>query len=50
MKAVIQLSPKGEMNGGSNYRDAKHRGIYLALLTDPERDSCFSINFTKSVG
>ena len=34
MKAVIQLSPKGEMNGGSNYRDAKRRGIYLALLTD----------------
>ena len=25
------------------YRDAKRRGIYLALSTDPERDSCFSI-------
>ena len=25
------------------YRDAKRRGIYLALGTDPEGDSCFSI-------
>ena len=25
------------------YRDAKRRGIYLALWTDPEGDSCFSI-------
>ena len=25
------------------YRDAKRRGIYLALFTDPEGDSCFSI-------
>ena len=25
------------------YQDAKCRGIYLALLTDPEGDSCFSI-------
>ena len=25
------------------YRDAKCRGIYLALLSDPEGDSCFSI-------
>ena len=25
------------------HRDAKRRGIYLALLTDPEGDSCFSI-------
>ena len=24
-------------------RDAKSRGIYLALFTDPEGDSCFSI-------
>ena len=25
------------------YRDAKRRGIYPALFTDPEGDSCFSI-------
>ena len=25
------------------YRDAKRRDIYLALFTDPEEDSCFSI-------
>ena len=25
------------------YRDAKRPGIYLALFTDPEGDSCFSI-------
>ena len=25
------------------YRDAKHRGIYPPLFTDPEGDSCFSI-------
>ena len=25
------------------YRDVKRRGIYLALFTDPEGDSCFSI-------
>ena len=25
-------------------RDAKRRGIYLALFTDPDGDSCFSIN------
>ena len=25
------------------YRDSKRRGIYLALFTDPEGDSCFSI-------
>ena len=31
------------MNGGGIYRHAKRRGIYLALFTDPEGDSCFSI-------
>ena len=25
------------------YRDAKRRGIYPLLFTDPEGDSCFSI-------
>ena len=28
------------------YRDAKCRGIYLALFTNPEGDSCFSIYLT----
>ena len=31
------------MNSGEIYRDAKCEGIYLALFTDPEGDSCFSI-------
>ena len=40
----IQLSPEGVVNsGGDVYRDAKSRGIYLALFINPERDSCFSI-------
>ena len=25
------------------YRDAKRHGMYIALGTDPEGDSCFSI-------
>ena len=29
--------------GGDIYLEAKRRGIYLALFTDPEGDSCFSI-------
>ena len=33
----IQLSPEGEVNSGRRiYREAKRRGIYLALFTDPE--------------
>ena len=41
---IMQLSPEGEVNSGVViYRDSKHRGIYLALSTDPEGDSCFSI-------
>ena len=32
------------MNSGVGiYRDAKGPGIYLALFTDPEENSCFSI-------
>ena len=32
----IQLSPEGEVNsGGYIHGDAKRRGIYLALFTDP---------------
>ena len=39
-----QLSTEGELNsGGWIYRDGKRRGIYLALFTDPEGDSCFRI-------
>ena len=29
------------------YRDAKRRGIYPPLFTDPEGDSCFSIYQTR---
>ena len=45
MRNDIQLFPEGEVNsgGGYLYRDAKRQGIYLALFTDPEGDSCFSI-------
>ena len=39
----IQLSPEGEVNSGESIRDAKRRGIYLALFTDAEGDSSFSI-------
>ena len=41
-KDSIQLSPEGRWIVGI-YRDAKRRGIYLALFTDPEGDSYFSI-------
>ena len=41
-KDSIQLSPEGEVNSG-----AKRRGIYLALFTDPEGDSCFSIYWNQ---
>ena len=37
---IIQLSPEGDVNID---RDAKRRGRYLALFTDPEGGSCFSI-------
>ena len=40
---IIQLSPEGEVNSGGMYSEARRRGIYLALFTDPEGDSCFSI-------
>ena len=40
----IQQFPEGEVKSAVYiYRDAKHRGIYLALFTDPEGDSCFSV-------
>ena len=40
MWKIIQLSPEGDVNMD---RDAKRWGRYLALFTDPEGDSCFSI-------
>ena len=44
MGVNTQLSPEGEVNSGEYiHRDAKRRGMYLALFTDPEGDSCFSI-------
>ena len=40
----ISLEGLGEVNsGGYIHGDAKRQGIYLALFTDPECDSCFSI-------
>ena len=41
--SILQLSPEEEVNSGG-YQDMKHWGIYLALFTEPEGDSCFSIN------
>ena len=38
----IQRSPEGEVNSDI-HRHAKRRGIYLALFSYPEGDSCFSI-------
>ena len=35
--------PLRDVNSGWTSRDTKRRGIYLALFTDLERDSCFSI-------
>ena len=43
------LSPEVEVNSGDLCLDAKRRGIYLALFTDPEGDGCFII-FTKLIG
>ena len=40
---IANKSPEGEVSSAVIYRDAKRRGIYLALRTDPEGDSCFSI-------
>ena len=48
----IQLSPEVEVNSGYWHRDAKRRGMYLALFTDPEAVVVvfFKLVFTKSVG
>ena len=46
----IHLSSDVEVNSGDLCLDAKRRGIYLALFTDPEEgDSCFIV-FTTLVG
>ena len=39
-KVLIQLSPEGEVNSGEISRDAKRRGKYLALFTEPDGSSC----------
>ena len=40
---VYNYPPKGRWIVVDIYRDAKRRGIYPPLFTDPEGDSCFSI-------
>ena len=40
---VYNYPPKGRWIVVDIYRDAKRRGIYLPLFTDPEGNSCFSI-------
>ena len=39
---VYNYPPKGRRIAVV-YRDAKRRGIYLALFADPEGDCCFSV-------
>ena len=41
--AVINYLPRGKCLVVDTYRDSKRRDTYLALGTDPEGDSCFSI-------
>ena len=43
LKIVYNYPPKGRWIVVDIYRDAKRRGIYPPLFTDPEGDSCFSI-------
>ena len=40
---LYNYTPKGRWRAVDIYRDAKRRGIYPPLFTDPEGDSCFSI-------
>ena len=40
---LYNYPPKGRWIVVDVYRDAKRRGIYPPLFTDPEGDSCFSI-------
>ena len=43
MEIKYNYPPKGRWIVVDIYRDAKRRGIYPPLFTDPEGDSCFSI-------
>jgi len=43
MITTKQLPPKGRWIVVDIYRDAKRRGIYPPLFTDPEGDRCFSV-------
>ena len=40
---IYNYPPKGRWIVVDIYRDAKRRGTYPPLFTDPEGDSCFSI-------
>ena len=42
-ETVYNYPPKGRWIVVDIYRDAKRRGIYPPLLTNPEGDSCFSV-------
>ena len=42
MLIIYNYPPKGRWIVVDIYRDAKRRGIYPPLFTDPEGDSCFS--------
>ena len=39
----MKISMEGEVNSGEYILRREASGIYLALFTDPEGDSCFSI-------
>ena len=43
IRILYNYPPKGRWIVVDIYRDAKGRGIYPPLFTDPEGDSCFSI-------
>ena len=43
LRIIYNYPPKGRWIVVDIYRDAKRRGIYPPLFTDPEGDSCFSI-------
>ena len=46
-RIVYNYPPKGRWIVVLIFRDAKDRGVYLALFTDPEGDSCFSIYWNQ---
>jgi len=43
LRIIYNYPPKGRWIVVDIYRDAKRRGIYPLLFTNPEGDSCFSI-------